>query len=78
MSHTDVPAGKIAAVVTSLEMFERPEPRAGRVDRALALERAPHPQLAWFRDLFRRVGENWIWFSRLAMTDAAVGRLVAG
>jgi GNAT superfamily N-acetyltransferase len=76
MSYFDVPAGKIAAVVTSLEMFERPAPRPERVDGALALERAPDPDLAWFRDLFRRVGENWIWFSRLAMTDAALAAII--
>jgi GNAT superfamily N-acetyltransferase len=75
MSYTNVPAGKIAAVVTSLEMFERPAPRAER-NLALALERVPDPELAWFRDLFRRVGENWIWFSRLAMSDAALAAII--
>ena len=76
MSYFDVPAGKIAAVVTSLEMFERPPPRAERDDLALTFERAPHPELAWFRDLYRSVGENWIWFSRLAMPDAALAAII--
>jgi GNAT superfamily N-acetyltransferase len=76
MSLADVPAGKIAAVVTSLEMFERPAPRAERADLALELARVPRPELTWFRNLFRSVGENWIWFSRLAMTDAELAAII--
>jgi GNAT superfamily N-acetyltransferase len=76
MSFTDVPAGKIAAVVTSLEMLERPAPRPVRDDPAFALQRVARPELSWFRDLFRRVGENWIWFSRLAMPDAELAAIV--
>jgi len=76
MSYADVPAGKIAAVVTSLQMFQRPAPRAERNDLALELARVPRPELSWFRDLFRSVGENWIWFSRLAMTDAALAAII--
>jgi GNAT superfamily N-acetyltransferase len=70
MSFFDVPAGKIAAVVTSLQMFERPPPQPERGDLALTLERVERPELGWFRDIFRRVGEDWLWFSRLAMSDA--------
>jgi GNAT superfamily N-acetyltransferase len=76
MSFADVPAGKIAAIVTSLQMFERPPLRAERADLGLALERVQRPDLAWFRNLFRKVGEDWIWFSRLAMTDAALSAII--
>lgn len=67
--YSDVPAGKIAAVVTHLEMTERP---AQRVDPAGAwtLRRAETPPLDWFRDLYLRVGEEWLWFSRIRMPDA--------
>ena len=66
---SDVPPGKIAAVVTHLEMTERP---AQRVDPAGAwtLRRAETPPLDWFRDLYLRVGEEWLWFSRIRMPDA--------
>src|SRR5437868_2545027 len=76
MSFTDVPVGKIAAIVTSLEMHERPAPRPQHDDSALALRHVPHPELPWFRDLFRRVGEDWIWFSRLTMPDAALAAII--
>jgi GNAT superfamily N-acetyltransferase len=73
---TDVPAGKIAAIVTSLEMLAaaplRPEP-AGL---ALTLARAERPDPSWFRELFRRVGEDWLWFSRRAMSDDALRAII--
>src|SRR5215813_4617278 len=72
----DVPAGKIAAVVTSLEMLARPAMRAERSDTALTLQHVAKPDLAWFRTLFRRVGENWIWFARLQIDDAALAAII--
>ena len=72
----DVPAGKIAAVVTSLEMRQRPPARPERADAGLTLQRLTQPDLAWYRALFRRVGENWIWFSRLMMEDAALAAII--
>jgi GNAT superfamily N-acetyltransferase len=76
MSLLDVPAGKIAAVVTSLEMTERPARRAERSDSELALQHITKPDLVWFRNLFRLVGEDWIWFSRLLMSDAELATII--
>ena len=73
--YSDVPAGKIAAVVTHLEMTARP---ALRIDPpgAWTLRRVDAPDLNWFRDLYRRVGEEWLWFSRLQMSDADLAAIV--
>ena len=76
MSFLDVPSGKIAAVVTSLEMLQRPAPRPEASNSPLALQHVARPGLTWFRTLFRSVGENWIWFSRLAMPDAALAAII--
>jgi GNAT superfamily N-acetyltransferase len=65
----DIPAGKIVAVITHLEMTERADllrERAG----ALTLRKVETPGLDWFRDLYRRVGEKWLWLSRAGMPDA--------
>jgi GNAT superfamily N-acetyltransferase len=73
--YSDVPRGKIAAVVTHLEMTERPAiPRdpAG----TWRLRRVEAPELNWIRDLYRRVGEEWLWFSRLQMSDAELAAIV--
>ena len=73
--YSDVPAGKIAAVVTNLEMTERPvlppDP-AG----AWTLREVDNPGLDWFRNLYRRVGEEWLWFSRLQMSDVELAATV--
>jgi GNAT superfamily N-acetyltransferase len=73
--YSDVPAGKNAAVVTHLEMTERPafgcEPQG-----AWTLRRVEAPELDWFRDLYRRVGEQWLWFSRLQMADAELAAII--
>jgi len=74
--YTDVPAGKIAAVVTSLEMLARPRPRPDPPDALWRLRRVADPDLDWFRDLYRRVGQDWLWFSRLTLPDDALAAIV--
>jgi hypothetical protein len=66
--YSDVPAGKIAAVVTHLEMTERPVLPADPAG-AWTLPEVERPDLAWYRDLYKRVGEEWLWFSRIRMAD---------
>ncbi len=73
--YSDVPAGKIAAVVTHLEMTARPAPRPDPPG-AWTLRRVETPDLNWFRDLYRRVGEEWLWFSRLQMSDADLAAII--
>jgi GNAT superfamily N-acetyltransferase len=73
--YSDVPAGKVAAVVTRLETLERPALRSDPPG-AWTLRRVDHPDLDWFRDLYRRVGEEWLWFSRLTMSDAELTAII--
>ncbi|MCK1757789.1 GNAT family N-acetyltransferase [Bradyrhizobium sp. 137] len=73
--YSDVPAGKIAAVVTHLEMTAPPERRDDPLG-AWTLRKVDTPALAWYRDLFRRVGEEWLWFSRARMTDAELAAII--
>jgi len=74
--YLDIPAGKIAAIVTSLEMRMRPQVRAERTDAPWRLERFERPVLDWYRDLYRRVGQDWLWFSRLRLADAALAAIL--
>jgi GNAT superfamily N-acetyltransferase len=73
--YCDVPAGKIAAAVTHLEMTARPilhpEP-----ERAWTLRRVEAPDLQWYRELYRRIGEEWLWSWRLRMPDAELAAIV--
>lgn len=72
----DVPAGELAAVVTYLEMRERPKPSPLAVS-PLRLARWASPDPAHYRALFARVGSPWLWASRLAMDEAALIAIIA-
>jgi len=68
MPLTRVPAHQIATIVTSLEMVARPRPRISPpTSFRLARWKSPSPDK--YRALFRRVGEPWMWFSRLVMPE---------
>jgi GNAT superfamily N-acetyltransferase len=64
----DIPDHEVGAVVTYLEMTERPKPRPFPAS-PLRLERWRDPDPEKYRLLFRRVGGKWLWFSRLTMGD---------
>lgn len=73
----DIPAGKLAAVVTYLEMTARPAPRPERGDAPWTLRHVAAPALDWYRDLYRRVGADWLWSSRLELADEALAAILA-
>jgi GNAT superfamily N-acetyltransferase len=75
--YTDLPPGKIANVVTYFETTTRPahDRQSRRPD--LSVRRIAHPDLAWYRDLYRRIGEAWLWFSRAVMADSALAAILA-
>lgn len=76
MSLIEIPPGHVGAVVTYLEMTERPAD--------MAIPPAPL-RMEWWRDfdperyraLFRQLGGKWLWFSRLRMDDAELAAAVA-
>ncbi|WP_298400182.1 GNAT family N-acetyltransferase [Sphingobium sp.] len=68
MPFIPVEPGMVAAVVTHLEMREKPKP-APIPPAPLRLVPWKTPDLNAYRTLFRRVGEPWLWFSRLVMSD---------
>ena len=74
--YTDVPAGKLAAVVTCLEMQAPPQRRADPEQPGIALERVLKPGVAWYRDLYRRIGADWLWASRLAMAEGVLAGIL--
>ena len=66
----DVPAGKLAMVVTHLEMHSPAPVRDVPLPEGIALRQVT-PTLDWYRDIFQRVGsQEWLWFGRLKMSDA--------
>jgi GNAT superfamily N-acetyltransferase len=75
---TDLPAGKIAAIVTSLEMRTAPPPRPDPPgSEGLALEAIAPADLDRYLRLYRLLGERWMWFSRLVMPHADLAAIRA-
>ncbi len=70
-----VRTGELAAIVTPLEMRERPRPAPLPATR-LRLARWDQPDPDKYRALFRRIGQKWLWFSRLLLDDAALCAII--
>ncbi|KZM49596.1 GNAT family N-acetyltransferase [Labrenzia sp. OB1] len=73
----DVPKGKVAVVVTYLEMLKSPGAPLAPARDDLTLERWSSPDIDAYRRLFRQIGEDWIWFGRLIQEDAALENLLS-
>ena len=65
----DVPRGKVAMAVTHLEMHAPAATDDMDAPQGLTLRRIT-PDLAGYRALFTRVGQDWLWYGRLVMADA--------
>ena len=74
MSYEPVADGELAAVVTYLEIRERPF--VAVPDSPLVLKRVEVPQPEHYRELFRLVGSPWLWFARLIMDDAHLASII--
>lgn len=73
----DVPPGKLATVVTHLEMRAPVPPRDASAPEGMELRQVPQPGIDWYRDLFTRVGaHDWLWFSRLRLEDAELAAIL--
>ena len=73
--YSDIPAGKIAAIVTHLEMTTRPAPRPDPAG-SWSLRRVDVSKLDWYRDLYCRVGQQWLWISRIRIPDAELAAII--
>src|SRR5512136_3023802 len=72
----EIPRGRLAAVVTCLEMLKPPEPRPLKPFRRGVIRPVEKPDLSWYRGLFREVGGHWLWWSRLRMDDAELAAVI--
>jgi len=73
---TPVPRGHVGAVVTYLEMRAPPTPGPAPAS-PLRLEHWGSVDPDRYRALFRLVGARWLWFSRLAMSEAELRATIA-
>ncbi|WP_421724652.1 GNAT family N-acetyltransferase [Bauldia sp.] len=69
--YTGLPAGKTANVATFLEMTEPPASRPP-LPEGLSVRHVIDPDLSWYRDLIREIGEAWLWSEIPMMPDDAL------
>lgn len=75
---TALPPGKVAAIETSLEMFERPPFRPDPPGTgAFSLDPMTGPDSARYLAIYRMLGERWMWFSRLLQPEGQIAALLA-
>lgn len=75
MAFKSVPAGHLAAIVTSLEMQKKP-PLRPLPPSLFRLEKWDAPTPDKYRQLFRRIGHAWLWVSRLMLDDAELSAII--
>ncbi len=66
----DVDPHKIVTVETSLQMFARPPARLVAPPAGARLVRLENVGADEYLDLYRAVGRDWLWFMRLALSEA--------
>ena len=74
MSYEAVADGELAAVVTYLEMRSPPEHNIPPSTLSLRMVEVPQPE--HYRELFRRIGAPWLWYSRLLLDDALLAAII--
>jgi GNAT superfamily N-acetyltransferase len=76
LGYHPLPSGCLANVVTCLEMTERPPQRPVPDHPGLVLERMGGADTERFRNLFRAIGQDIMWFSRLFLAEEALAAII--
>lgn len=72
----DIAPGKVAMVVTHLEMTAQAKQRPVPEPDGVKLEKVD-ASVDWYRDIYRRVGGlEWLWFARIGMSDDALSGIL--
>lgn len=71
----DVPPGKVATVVTHLEMHAPASSRPAELQEGITFEQIK-PDVVRYRALFDRVGRDWLWFARRVMPETELADIL--
>ena len=66
----DLPKGKLVTLKTYLAMPLSNESTDSQLPAEVTLERLDQTDFVRYRAIFAKVGENWLWFSRLLLNDS--------
>ena len=75
VGYHDVPKGKVAMIVTDLEM-RAPQLRGVPCPDGVTFERIT-PDVARYLDLFGRVGRDWLWYGRTLLPEDELAALIS-
>lgn len=75
LGYHPLPQGHLANVVTCLEMTARPELRPAP-EQGFSLERLGAADTERFRALFRSIGQDIMWFSRLMLDEERLAAII--
>ncbi len=67
MTTIAIPGEQLAVIVTYFEMKQKPSAAEEQSD--LIFSAWDRPDLDEYRKLFRKIGDKWLWFGRLLMSD---------
>ena len=70
-------AATLDVTITWLEMTARPTRPSFARPKGVALMRAGDPGVAFYRYLYNRVGEDWLWYARRELDDAALDAIIS-
>ncbi len=78
LGYSAVPQGCLAAVVTFLEMTAEPEPKSPpKFPAGYELAELNRFDISGYRALFRKIGQDWLWHSRLTMSDEELRQILS-
>ena len=70
--------GRLTITITYLEIAPRDWTRRGVApDAEIEVARVLAPTVAFYRDLYDRVGRPWLWYERRVLTDRALTSILA-
>jgi GNAT superfamily N-acetyltransferase len=72
----ELPKGKLANVVTCLEMLSKPPAKDTSLADGFSLQRLTGADLSKFRELFKAIGQDNMWFSRLFIADEKLAAIL--
>ena len=73
----EVPRGKVATIVTTLEMRSPMDIRPVTPPAGWSLVRHDAPSVDWYRDIFCAVGQDWLWFGRMVIDADALAKILS-
>lgn len=76
MKSADTRERLIETTVTHLELVRRPDRRRFELPRGFAIQREPEIDIGEYRDLYRRIGDPWLWFERKKLDDRELRAIV--